>query len=93
MESIHITNPDGKINPRNFWLVKGKAKQVETEKPVSIACTFDNKDAAIRCAKQWALHAAISKVEVLRGDVEWSKFEPTAKADIDLFKKIQEANK
>ena len=93
METIHITNPDGKIKPRNFWLVQGKAHSTETEKPVSIAMTFDNKDAAVRCAGQWALRAGIKKVTLLKGEVEWSPFEPTSKADIDLFNKIAEASK
>lgn len=89
MEIQHITNPDGKVAPRNFWLVKARALRSGADKPVGVAMTFDNKDAAIRCAKIWALHAAFKNVKVMKTDVNWEEFDPTSKVDKELFEKIE----
>lgn len=87
----HITNPDGKVAPRNFWLVKARAFVAGTDKPTGIAMTFDNKDAAIRCYKVWALTAAFKQVKLMKSDVAWEEFTPTSKADKDLFEKVENA--
>lgn len=88
----HVPNPDGAIAPRSFWLVTGKALVAGTTKPTSIALTFDKKDLAIRCYKSWNLVGAVSKVKIKKTDVNWEEFEPTTKADLDLWKKIEEKN-
>lgn len=87
----HITNVDGKVAPRAFWLVKGRALQAGTDKPAGVAMTFDSKDAAIRCAKIWSLHAAFKNVKVMKSEVNWEEFVPTSKADKDLFEKMGNA--
>lgn len=87
MESQHIPNVDGKIAPRSFWLVKARALVAGTDKPTGIAMTFDNKDAAIRCYKTWALTAAFKQVKLMKSDVAWEEFVPQSKADKDLFEK------
>lgn len=88
MTEQHIPNPDGKIAPRSFWLVTGRALQAGTDKPTGIALTFDNKDLAIRCFKSWNLVGAIKNVKIKKTEVNWEEFVPTSKADKDLWEKI-----
>lgn len=88
MTEQHIPNPDGKIAPRSFWLVTGRALQSGTTKPVGVALTFDNKDLAIRCYKGWNLVAGMTNVKIKKSDVNWEEFVPTTKADLDLWDKV-----
>lgn len=89
MDIQHVSNPDGKIQPRSFWCVTGRALKAGTDKPVGIALTFDNKDLAIRCFKAWNLTAAIKSVKIKKTECDWEDFTPSSKADLDLWEKIQ----